>query len=360
MSAVELRADGGAAIAALPPATTPSRAASAGDEYAHLKRLIAGRGLLERQPRRYLVHAAGQVTMLALLVAGLSLSRGSWWVLAWALPAAFLFGQTGFLAHDATHNQILRSSGRNYVLGLLLFNLCLGASRGWWADKHNTHHAQPNRLGTDPDIDGGVIAVSEEQMVGARGMARAIMRRQARVIAPLLSLGVLQSHVYSAGFLVHRRLRNAGAEAGLFLAHYAAYLGGLVLLLGVGRGLLFALIHQLLLGVYLGGAFLPNHTGMTVLQPGEQMDFLNRQVLTSRNMRANRVTDLVLGALSCQIEHHLFPAMPRCRLREAAPIVRQFCQERGIAYRETGVVQAYVDVYRHLDRVARCLRRRHA
>jgi hypothetical protein len=106
VSAVELRADGGPATAALPPAATPSRATSAGDEYAHLKRLIAGRGLLERQPRRYLAHAAGQVTLLALLIAGISLSRGSWWVLAWALPAAFLFGQTGFLAHDTT-----RSSG---------------------------------------------------------------------------------------------------------------------------------------------------------------------------------------------------------------------------------------------------------
>jgi fatty acid desaturase len=138
------------------------------------------------------------------------------------------------------------------------------------------------------------------------------------------------------------------------------YLGGLMLLLGAGTGLLFALAHQLLLGVYLGGAFLPNHTGMAVLQPTEQMDFLNRQVLTARNTRANPVADYVLGALSCQIEHHLFPAMPRCRLREAAPIVRRFCQERGIAYRETSVVGAYVDVYRHLDALALSLRRRRA
>jgi fatty acid desaturase len=97
---------------------------------------------------------------------------------------------------------------------------------------------------------------------------------------------------------------------------------------------------------------------MAALQPDEQMDFFRRQVLTARNIRAGRVSDLLFGSLSCQIEHHLFPAMPRMRLREAAPIVRQFCRERGVAYHETGVVTAYVETYRHLQRVARPLRRR--
>jgi fatty acid desaturase len=326
-------------------------------DYAELKRLIAARGLLERQPRRYLGHVVTLSVLFGVVVAGLVLARGSWWVLAWAAPAAFLFAQLGFLAHDATHNQILCSSRRNYALSVLLFNLALGASRGWWADKHNVHHAQPNRLGTDPDIEGGVIAVSPDQTASARGMTRLVMRHQAGAIWPLMSLGVLQIHVYSVAFLFRRALRNAGIEAALLVAHYTVYLGGLILLLGIGRGMLVALVHQMLLGVYLGGAFLPNHTGMATLQPDEQMDFLRRQVLTARNIRASRVADYLLGALSCQIEHHLFPAMPRCRLREAAPLVREFCRERGVGYRETGVFEAYVETYRHLDAVAIPLRR---
>lgn len=87
------------------------------------------------------------------------------------------------------------------------------------------------------------------------------------------------------------------------------------------------------------------------------MDFLRRQVLTARNIRSSRVADYLLGALSCQIEHHLFPAMPRCRLREAAPLVREFCRERGVGYRETGIREAYPEVYRHLEVVAIPLRR---
>ncbi len=330
------------------------------DDYAQLKRIIAGRGLLDRHPGRYLRPSVILVLELAAVVAGTILTRGSWWSLAWAVPAAFLFGQLGFLGHDAIHNQVLTTSRKNYALGLFLYNLCLGGSRAWWADKHNLHHAQPNRIGIDPDVTGGVIAITPCQATESRGFTRFVMRHQAGVIAPLLSLMAVQIHKDSIVFVARRAVRNAGAEVGLMVAHYAAYVGGLVLLLGVGRGLLFVAVHQALLGIYLGGTFLPNHTGMAVLAPEDQMGFLARQVLTARNMRAGRLTDYVFGALSCQIEHHLFPAMPRWRLREAAPIVRQFCQERGIAYRETGVFQAYRDVYRHLHTVARPLRRRAA
>jgi len=332
---------------------TASRPRSGGphvvDDYAELKRLIVSKGLLERAPRRYLGHAVTLSLLFAVVVVGVVLTRGSWWVLAWAAPG-------GFLAHDATHNQVLHSSRGNYVLGLVLFNLLLGGSRGWWADKHNLHHAYPNRLGTDPDL-GGVIAISTEQTVRVRGLTRLVMGRQATAIWPLLSLGVLQIHVQSVAFLRRRAVRNAGLEAALMVAHYTVYLGGLVLLVGVGRGLLLALVHQLLLGIYLGGAFLPNHTGMLALQPDEQMDFLRRQVLTARNIRASHAADYLLGTLSCQIEHHLFPTMPRHRLREAAPVVRQFCLERGVGYRETGMLGAYVEVYRHLEAIAVPLRR---
>lgn len=329
-------------------------------DYAQLKRLVAQRGLLDRRPHRYVRPAVTLVVMLAVITTGASLMRGSWVVLAWAAPAAFLFGQVGFVAHEAAHNQILRTSRANYVLSLLLFNLSLGGSRGWWADKHNLHHAEPNRIGTDPDIAGGPIATSDREAGDARGLARLVIRRQATAIWPLLCLGVLQIHLYSAGFLVSRRLRNAGGEAALIVIHAAAYLGGLILLLGVLRGLAFVLVHQLLLGGYLGAAFLPNHLGRPMLEPDEAMGFLERQALTGRNLRANPFSDYVFGALSCQIEHHLFPTMPRFNLRAAAPIVRRFCEERGIAYHETGVRQAYGEVRRHLVAVARPLRRQPA
>jgi len=296
---------------------------------------------------------AGLVLLLAVTVVGVILTRGSWWELAWTVPAALLFGQLGFLAHDAVHNQFFRARRANHVIGLLLFNLCLGGSRGWWADKHNAHHAQPNRRGTDPDIEGGVVAVSHDEAQLARGFTRFMIRHQGATIAPLLSLSVLQIHAYSAKFLTQRTRPHPRAELSLMAAHYTLYLGGLILAFGVAHGLLFAAVHQLFLGLYLGGAFLPNHIGMSILAPDTEMDFLHRQVLTARNIRGGRVTDFVFGGLSCQVEHHLFPTMPRQNLRRATPIVRRFCADRGIEYRETSPWMAYRQVFRHLRAVAR-------
>lgn len=323
------------------------------DAYAQLKRAVSDRGLMARSVRNVIVPVAGVVVLLAVTVVGVMLTRGTWWDLAWTVPAALLFGQLGFLAHDAVHNQFFTTRRANHGIGLVLFNLCLGGSRGWWADKHNAHHAQPNRRGTDPDIEGGVVAVSDDEARRARGFTRFMVRHQGATIAPLLSLSVLQIHAYSAKFLTHRTLRHPRFELGLMAAHYTLYLGGLTLALGVAHGLLFAAVHQLLLGLYLGGAFLPNHIGMPILAPDTEMDFLHRQVLTARNIRGGRLTDYVFGGLSCQVEHHLFPTMPRQSLRRATPIVRRFCADHGIEYRETSPWAAYRQVFEHLRALAR-------
>lgn len=320
--------------------------------YASLKSIIASRGLLERNGWRHLRPTAGHVLLLAACVSGMTVMRASWWSLFWAVPAALLSGQLGFLAHDAIHGQVFRSSRRNYVAGVTIFNLLLGGSRAWWAERHNAHHAQPNRLDRDPDITGGVVAVSLEEARGTKGFVHWMVRRQAVTIAPLMTLSAIQTAAYSADHLRRPGLRNRALEAVLLITHHVLYLAGVIALFGVWRGLLFALIHQMLLGFYLAAAFLPNHTGMAILSADEPMDFLHRQVLTARNLRAGPITDYLFGPLSCQIEHHLFPAMPRFNLRAAAAIVRPFCEERGITYHETSPWQAYAEVHRHLRAAA--------
>jgi hypothetical protein len=56
-----------------------------------------------------------------------------------------------------------------------------------------------------------------------------------------------------------------------------------------------------------------------------------------------------LGGLNYQIEHHLFPSMPRPNLRQAQAPVRAFCAERGIPYAQAGSLASYAQVLRHLD-----------
>jgi fatty acid desaturase len=81
------------------------------------------------------------------------------------------------------------------------------------------------------------------------------------------------------------------------------------------------------------------------------MDFLRRQVLTSRNVRGGWVTETLLGGLNYQIEHHLFPGMPRPSLRRCRVLVQAFCAQAGVRYCEKGLISSYGDVLRHLHAV---------
>jgi fatty acid desaturase len=137
------------------------------------------------------------------------------------------------------------------------------------------------------------------------------------------------------------------------LVNLAAYLGVVFAVLPPGKALAFIAIHKGLWGVYMGMSFAPNHKGMPVLTADDKLDFLRKQVLTSRNVVGGRQVDVALGALNYQIEHHLFPSMPRHNLRRARPLVKEFCAENGIAYEETGLADSYGQALRHLHGVTR-------
>jgi fatty acid desaturase len=95
---------------------------------------------------------------------------------------------------------------------------------------------------------------------------------------------------------------------------------------------------------------------MPVLDAEQASDPLLRQVLTSRNVRGGRFLTAALGGLNFQIEHHLFPSMPRPHLRQAQRVVRGFCHERGVGYAEVSLARTYLTVVRHLDAVGADLR----
>ena len=127
-------------------------------------------------------------------------------------------------------------------------------------------------------------------------------------------------------------------------------------LLSPGLAVLFVIVHQAAFGLIVGSAFAPNHKGMLVVGEDEKMDFLTRQVLTSRNMRAHPITDFWFGGLNYQIEHHLFPNMPRKNLKEAQIVVKAFCKEHSIPYHETGVIQSQREILQSLHEESSPLR----
>jgi fatty acid desaturase len=135
--------------------------------------------------------------------------------------------------------------------------------------------------------------------------------------------------------------------------HLAGYLTIVFLILPPAKAIVFLLVQQCLFGLYLGASFAPNHKGMPILPAADNSDFLRRQVLTSRNVRGGWLTDLMMGSLNYQIEHHLFPSMPRTNLARSQPIIRDFCRQRGLPYCEATLVGSYAQALRYLNSVGK-------
>jgi fatty acid desaturase len=150
-----------------------------------------------------------------------------------------------------------------------------------------------------------------------------------------------------------RAVRSRAAETALLAVHFAAYLTAVFVLLPPVKAVVFIVVQQGLFGFYLGCAFAPNHKGMPVLAAGDKPGFLRQQVLTSRNVRGGWLTDAALGGLNYQVEHHLFPSMPRPNLRRAQPLIATFCAEHGLPYTQSSLPGSYAQALRYLNQVGR-------
>jgi fatty acid desaturase len=328
--------------------------------YAELKRRVSQDGLLERNPRGALAFIGINLLLLALCCAIFGIFRHPLGVVAGAVLLSFISGQWGFVMHEAGHRQMFRRGWQNVATGMLHGNMLLGVSYGYWVRKHNQHHAQPNHLDMDPDIDIPVMAFSPEQVAEKRGFARLIVAYQAFLFVPLMLVQATYMQLYAVYSLITAPPRHRWTELGLIAVHWTIYLGLPLVFLGIWPTLLLVLIRQGLSGMYLASVFAPNHKGMPIIDEHSTLDFLHQQVLTARNINAHPVTDFWYGGLNYQIEHHLFPTVPRGNLRRLQAIVKSFCAEQAISYHETSMLGSFRELFQYLHEISAPLRARTA
>ena len=74
------------------------------------------------------------------------------------------------------------------------------------------------------------------------------------------------------------------------------------------------------------------------------------QLATTMNVDCDPLLDWAHLGLQFQIEHHLFPRLPRHNLREARKLVRPVCEKYGLEYVEPGFVEGNVAMYSQLKK----------
>ncbi|MDQ1582314.1 MAG: hypothetical protein QOF36_368 [Microbacteriaceae bacterium] len=321
-------------------------------EYSALMQTVRNLGLLRRRTGFYWVVFSILVVALGGVITGFTLLGNSWYQLLMAAALGIIMTQFAFLAHEASHRQVFESGKANDRAGRWLADLVVGISYSWWMNKHSRHHGKPNTVGMDPDIEPDFIVFQTKDAEKVKGVAAFVTRKQGYLFFPMLLLEGINLHIHAFRTVFGPgKVDRRWLEITLLTIRVAGYVAVIFYFLPFGMAFAFIGVQMAVFGLYMGASFAPNHKGMPVLPHDSKVDFLRRQVLTSRNIRGGTVMDSFMGGLNYQIEHHLFPNMPRPHLRKAQEIVREYCESHDILYTETRLVTSYRIVIEYLNRV---------
>ncbi|MBC9706034.1 MAG: acyl-CoA desaturase [Enterococcus sp.] len=322
-------------------------------DYSGLLAKIKEEKLLARTIPFYALVFAGTTLVGLLAWAGTFALASSWWVLIPALILGICAAQYGFLAHEASHRQIFTSNKVNDWVGTILADAFVGLGYGWWMHKHNKHHANPNKVSRDPDIDINVLSFTPQSLASKKGVEKFFSKRQGALFPIFLLFTAFDMLFESYKALLNPKVRvkHRFVELALITGRVVTPITIAFLIMPWFIAVAFLMVMMMSLGLFMGGAFAPNHKGMPMIPKDMKVDFLRRQVLTSRNIKPGLLMDFFMGGLNYQVEHHLFPSMPRPHLKRAQQITEDYCRERGIAYTEVNLPTAYKSVVNYLTDV---------
>lgn len=102
-------------------------------------------------------------------------------------------------------------------------------------------------------------------------------------------------------------------------------------------------------GGYLGWIFALNHYMFPIYRENEERDWIKSTCSTTQNITPSLFKDWLTGHLDYQVEHHLFPRMPRHNYEKIHPRLVAYLKKYNIDYYEKGFFEAIVQVFETLS-----------
>ena len=236
--------------------------------------------------------------------------------------------QAGWIGHDYVHGRGPYQS----LMGRSMSGLINAFSPTWWSHKHNTHHVFTNHIGIDADIENDPVIhlffPSTENDVWFR-------RFQHLYFVPVASFLFISWRIQS---LQHTIKQNNIWEMAIMCVNYI-WLFTLPLYVSLGA-------------VYLAGGLVAivvtaTHQSEEMLPPvhlsPSAYNFVQCQFATTRDARTNGnfVMEWFWGGMQYQLEHHLFPTMPKYRYGKLCAVVEEWANSVGVEYKAESVWQLW-------------------
>lgn len=344
--------------------------------YRDLRAKMIAAGMFQVDHWYYVFKVASNLAILAVAVLCTAWSDSFAVNMTGAVLLGLFWQQCGWLAHDFLHHQVFKTRALGDAFGLIIGDLFQGFSVQWWKAKHNSHHAVPNLHASvpgacdgDPDIDtmpilAWTLRMAESAKNSENG--RFLIKWQAWFYFPALLFARLawahQSWVFVFGGagahsvvgarIDREHMRYPGWEKLCLILHYMCF-AAILMNMSLFNAVCFFFVSQMSCGLMLALVFGLGHNGMAVYPADERPDFWKLQVSTTRNVTSNLFTDWFCGGLQYQVEHHLFPSLPRHNLGQANKLVQIFCKEHDVTYHEANMWVGTIEVLSHLDKVSK-------
>nr|XP_006111808.1 fatty acid desaturase 2 isoform X3 [Pelodiscus sinensis] len=253
--------------------------------------------------------------------------------------------QAGWLQHDFGHLSVFKKSAWNHIVHKFVIGHLKGASANWWNHRHFQHHAKPNIFKKDPDVNMlHIFVLGESQPVeyGKKKLKYLPYNHQHEyfflVFPPLLIPVYFQMQIIMT--MVRHRF---WADLAWAFSYYMRYFITFIPFYGVLGSVFLLTFVRFLESHWFVWVTQMNHIPMEI-DCEKHKDWLSSQLAATCNIEQSFFNDWFTGHLNFQIEHHLFPTMPRHNYYKIAPLVKSLCTKYGVHYEEKPLGKAFIDI----------------
>ncbi|KAK4274575.1 hypothetical protein QN277_017774 [Acacia crassicarpa] len=314
-------------------------------DYRRLVSEISKMGLFESKGHGACFLLCFVAFLFCLSVYGVVCCTSPWVHLGCGGLIGFLWIQSGWIGHDSGHYQVMTSKGFNRFAQTLTGNCLAGISIAWWKWNHNAHHIACNSLDFDPDLQhlplfavssklfDSLVSHFNDRKLNFDSVARFLVSYQHWTFYPVMCFARLnlfaQSFIF---FLSKRKVPNRGQEILGLLVFWIWYPLLVSYLPNWGERIMFVIASCCVSGIQ-HVQFCLNHFSSSVyVGPPSSNDWFEKQTCGTLDLKCSPWMDWFHGGLQFQVEHHLFPRLPRCHLRKISPLVKELCKRHNLPY----------------------------
>jgi len=280
--------------------------------------------------------------------------------------------QLAGIGHDLGHSAVSHVFWKDHLIGSSLAAL-MGLSTCWWKRNHNTHHVVCNSVEHDPDIQHmPLIAVTPKvfekpywstyykKWVSMDALAEFLVSNQHIIFYPMMAFARFNLYAQSWIQLLSSEPLHYRKTEICSMSIFFAWMLGVAGSMPTWREAVCWLVVSHAVAGLLHVQIVISHWAMETYHGhaynDDRDEWYITQLKTTMNIATPPVLDWLHIGLQFQIEHHLFPRLPRHNLRKARDLVKAVCKKHNIHYHEPGFFEANMETLRALYRTSRVAR----